>query len=1340
MSTEICINYSDEIIKHLSGSLDTNESSYSSMGTHEKADFKKALSGNVNKEYKFAVAWKNYRRGELKYSLGDVKTIKKEALLDHSARAHVPDALVHNAFINYFCGMATVPNRMKSFNNLASAFLQGNYNAVGLLHDGFSSILESLIAAYNLEFLINSRARSLYETFYSAFNNKSYESLSLSTEHYRKFFEFVKTHTANDFKLRITVATCRGLILKLCESFSLGCIGKIKNGKTPDEADINEFLHFIKCFSILADIRKILEREYYGDLIGNLNCLLKEIRESSADISLTRYVFDSGLEIVITRVFLENYNKCAELKDTEALKALVDKTSFSDRTLNLKIDSPYVLRLLGLYEVFFGNSEIHQKLNTALDKCIVPEFCRIAKELDIEKLVVSSLSDFSKKYNGEPICIIEYGLLYCNRNSLANYITAEYDGLVSKLVRICEYVNMLYQPHLIDKNCHEICVDFIRSYMALDPVLAYNDCEYSSKLSAFIKYAVDKLSLPPQMLADIKKPAPYYGYTQTSAVGLYLLDNIVGKHWEEISALNKPEQEIVMLKQLIVEQDLNSIVMCFSLLKDNPSENYDYLLSEFLHKMSCFDEYEIEEHGEAKELFSNGMRLLEIFVTRAETQQHKKNGIAAELLQNLSSSPLFNNFFEDLSVHAGGKAAFEVIKKSLSAFDKVDARKYPENTVENMIIGDYRDYSLFAMNRGNYHFTEIRKLLTAEKLSGEDLNKLKPRLTVYYRYLLAYDLCNPLSDNDSRLENFEFGFVSCIRNRVYPSDEVVGGSSFDTDKAVIKIPNMKIRDLDYKKDSDRSNEEMKKIEFEEKSVDESSNDEVETSEQHYELKNADKPLHIIGNRKLSEILNDKIIKSLKTDPEKMKKYGMNIVPNFILYGEPGCGKTEAVRQYCEHLGLEPVIINSATVGTSHIHETPVNIHNKFDEAISKKNGVIIIDEADAFLSERDNLRTDDDFKTEEVSAALQGVDQANRNHTQVIAMTNYPEKIDKAILRDGRLGLHIEITNPDETDLEEIIETFFDKSELENLDKTQMVKALNGQTIASVYSIFNGIRMDVVMNDIELTHQYVMEKLNNAIGYTLKPGAHFSLPGQQEFEDYVNKNIVEHLINPDMYRKYNLKFPNSILLYGPTGTGKTYAAKELAKFLGWNFIKLDSKSIGSENVQGSAIKIAKVFDRARREAPCIIFIDEIDAWIPKRSGRSNSSEIGQVNEFLANMSQVNSDNLLLIGTTNRIDDIDEAALRHGRFSTKIEIGYMKGEQVEELLNSLIKDIPYDDSIDLSEIAKTQDNKSVADIVAFFEKACRFSAENKYDFLTKECFQKAMDTEKKQDENRRIGFL
>ena len=90
MSTEICINYSDEIVKHLSGSLDTNESSYSSMGTLEKAYFKKALSGNVNKEYKFAAAWKNYERGQLEYSLGDLNPLKKKLFLtivpEHTCR------------------------------------------------------------------------------------------------------------------------------------------------------------------------------------------------------------------------------------------------------------------------------------------------------------------------------------------------------------------------------------------------------------------------------------------------------------------------------------------------------------------------------------------------------------------------------------------------------------------------------------------------------------------------------------------------------------------------------------------------------------------------------------------------------------------------------------------------------------------------------------------------------------------------------------------------------------------------------------------------------------------------------------------------------------------------------------------------------------------------------------------------------------------------------------------------------------------------------------------------------------------------------------------------------
>jgi hypothetical protein len=80
MSTELYINYSDEIIKHLEGSLDTNESSYYSMGIHEKADFKQALSGNVNKEYKFAAERKNYERGQLEYSLGDLNPLKKLCL------------------------------------------------------------------------------------------------------------------------------------------------------------------------------------------------------------------------------------------------------------------------------------------------------------------------------------------------------------------------------------------------------------------------------------------------------------------------------------------------------------------------------------------------------------------------------------------------------------------------------------------------------------------------------------------------------------------------------------------------------------------------------------------------------------------------------------------------------------------------------------------------------------------------------------------------------------------------------------------------------------------------------------------------------------------------------------------------------------------------------------------------------------------------------------------------------------------------------------------------------------------------------------------------------------
>ena len=1325
-----------------------DKKSYSNLDVHEKALLKEALSGNVKKEYDFAMSGIFYGSGKLKNSLGDAEYARKEALLDHSAMAQVPYALVQVAFINYFGGYATVPNRKKAFSYAAKACLQGNYNAVGLFQDDMPSVLHPLIAVYKLEFFINPIARSLYSSFYRAFHGRVFDRVELSASQYESFYRYSMEKTKDNISVHLFLRSNLRLIIKTASAFALGCMYKIQKGLTPDEEDTREFLHFMKCLHHLDEIKRALDRNPRPKyIVGTLNMLLKEVKDPYDNNAYSRIAFDRGTEILITRLFLENYSLLVYENDCEALKALADRIIpelESDHEVNPYQNSPYVLRVVGLYELYIRKNDLHQRLKNALDNCTVPEFYRIACALEPEKLLVASLSDSSKKYNGETVWVSHSDGLSYNRERFASYLSDAYAELVSCLIRICNCVNIQSQFPDIYRHCHEQCVSLIRCYIARDPVLAYNDCEYSKKISAFIKYAVDELSLPPQELADIKRAVPFYGYTHTSAVGLYLLDNS-GKHRDEVSALNKTEQELVILRQQILEQDLNSILTSFTLLKDNPSENYDYLLKEFLHKLICLHLSHHTYETKEKELFSYTLSLLKLLLARAQSQnEHGKGGMAAECLSDLIHNRYLKSHLRLISLRFRGAEDFVELKERLDDFKPLKTYRYPRGKDDaSMIIGDCRDYGPYALNEVNSLFAYIKHMMKVGVVKDSFRSDLKQRLTHYYRLLLAYNLCNPLKENGKILESFVRGGISWLINVIYEDCELEKNKLDDFDYIPVKVPFMKINDPDSRKDkdSDRSKEKMKELDFEEETDDERKTaDEENTSSNHYELKNADKPLHIIGNRKLSEILNNKVIKALKTDPEKMKKYGMNIVPNFILYGEPGCGKTEAVRQYCEHLGLEPVIINSATVGTSHIHETPVNIHNKFDEAIRKKNGVIIIDEADAFLSERDNLRTDDDFKTEEVSAAVQGVDLANRNHTQVIVMTNKPDKIDKAILRDGRLGIHIEIKNPDESDLEEIIEHCFEKDELKKLNKTEIVKALNGQTIASVYSILNGIRVDMVLNNADLSHQYVMHKINTSLGYTLEEGEYFSLPGQQEFEDYVNSKIVDHLLNPDWYRKYNLTFPNSILLYGPTGTGKTYAVKELAKFLGWNFIKLDSKSIGSETVQGSAIKIARVFDRARREAPCIIFIDEIDAWLPKRSGRSSSSEIGQVNEFLDNMSTVNSDNLLLIGTTNRIEDIDEAALRNGRFSTKIEIGYMKVEQVEDLLHSLIKDIPYDDSIDLSEIAKTQDNKSVADIVAFFEKACRFSAENKYDFLTEECFQKAMDTETKKDENRRIGFL
>jgi SpoVK/Ycf46/Vps4 family AAA+-type ATPase len=163
--------------------------------------------------------------------------------------------------------------------------------------------------------------------------------------------------------------------------------------------------------------------------------------------------------------------------------------------------------------------------------------------------------------------------------------------------------------------------------------------------------------------------------------------------------------------------------------------------------------------------------------------------------------------------------------------------------------------------------------------------------------------------------------------------------------------------------------------------------------------------------------------------------------------------------------------------------------------------------------------------------------------------------------------------------------------------------------------------------------------------------------GMEPLKRDLDERVIDPLRNPEFYEEYGLGVENGILFYGPPGTGKTHMAKALAGELGVNHIEAKAGDLVSKWIGEGAQNVQQMFDEARANQPCLIFIDEIDALATDRGTHQSKSERQMVNQFLEELTQLNddNDNVIVIGATNRIDDLDSAMLRTGRFTEKIEV-------------------------------------------------------------------------------------
>ena len=225
--------------------------------------------------------------------------------------------------------------------------------------------------------------------------------------------------------------------------------------------------------------------------------------------------------------------------------------------------------------------------------------------------------------------------------------------------------------------------------------------------------------------------------------------------------------------------------------------------------------------------------------------------------------------------------------------------------------------------------------------------------------------------------------------------------------------------------------------------------------------------------------------------------------------------------------------------------------------------------------------------------------------------------------------------------------------------------------------------------------------------------------------------IVDFLKNKEKYESAGAKLPRGVILYGPPGTGKTLLAKAVAGEAGVNFLFASASDFTEMYVGVGPKRVRELFEKARKNAPCIVFIDELDAICTKRGMGEHSEDKKTLIALLTEMDgfKENPENVIIIGATNRIETLDDALLRPGRFTNKYCVPLPENaEERLEVINLYNKNKKFDETVNFESLAKELVGFSPASIEKVLNEAAIISVRKKVPAISKKIIDEAIMNE------------
>lgn len=468
-------------------------------------------------------------------------------------------------------------------------------------------------------------------------------------------------------------------------------------------------------------------------------------------------------------------------------------------------------------------------------------------------------------------------------------------------------------------------------------------------------------------------------------------------------------------------------------------------------------------------------------------------------------------------------------------------------------------------------------------------------------------------------------------------------------------------------------------------------------------------------------------------PEIFSKLGIEAPKGVLLHGPPGTGKTLLARAVASETNSHFILINGPEVMSKWYGESEANLRKKFEDAEKNAPSIIFIDEIDAIATKR--AETHGEVERRVVAQLLGLMDGLkSRGKVIVIAATNMPNMLDPALRRPGRFDREIELGVPSKEGREEILKIHTRNMPLaKDVDLKDIARVthgfvgadLNALAKESAMIVLRRILPDLKVDGIEDNQpipQEILEKLMitqkdfiDALKI-VRPSAMrevlvetpdtgwIDIGGLEDIKDKLKEAVEWPLKNPDIFKRMGIRPPRGILLYGPPGTGKTMLAKAVAKESEANFILINGPSLLSKWVGESEKAVREIFRKARQTAPTILFFDEIDAMVPRRSSGDETKVTERiVNQFLSEMDGLESLNdVLVLGATNRPDMVDPALLRPGRFDRVIYTPVPDELSRKKIFEIYLKKMPIVKEVNASDLAKKTEGYVGADI----EGVCR----------------------------------